>query len=467
MTRHHRSLFIFRRDLRITDNNGLNQALQLSQQVLPCFIFDPRQIKAHPYQSQPALAFMLQSLADLRQQLKDNGGELALYQGQPEQVISKLHSEQCIDAVFINRDYTPFSRHRDADIADTCQALGITLHYLADALLNEPEQVLKNGQTRSLHNGQTPYQVFTPFYKNAARLPVTLPKPLAGKHFLAVGDTGIQLEAFTAPYNQSCIMGGRSTALRILDDLSGYHDYQSKRDFPALPGTSKLSAHLKFGTCSVREVYHAISQQLGDGHPLLRQLYWRDFFTHIAYHYPQVFGAPFQKQYANLPWDNNLDNFQKWCEGKTGFPLVDAGMRELNASGFMHNRVRMVVASFLVKDLHISWWWGERYFAQKLVDYDPCVNNGNWQWAASTGCDAQPYFRIFNPWLQQKKFDPECRYICHWLPELQGLPPKTVHQWHSLHFPCAYPPPMLDHATESALSKAVFKAAARPSIQTT
>ena len=203
----------------------------------------------------------------------------------------------------------------------------------------------------------------------------------------------------------------------------------------------------------MREVYYAITEQLGSEHPLLRQLYWRDFFTHIAYHFPQVFGRPFLEKFANLHWDNNRDYFQAWSEGKTGFPIVDAGMRELNATGFMHNRLRMIVASFLVKDLHISWRWGERYFAQHLVDYDPCVNNGNWQWAASTGCDAQPYFRIFNPWLQQQKFDPDCRYIYRWIPELKAFSPKTIHQWDKKHHHCNYPAPIIDHARESQIPR--------------
>ncbi len=190
---------------------------------------------------------------------------------------------------------------------------------------------------------------------------------------------------------------------------------------------------------------------------MLRQLYWRDFFTHIAYHFPHVFGQPFLEKFANLRWDNNYDYFQAWCEDKTGFPIVDAGMRELNATGFMHNRLRMIVASFLVKDLHINWRWGERYFVQHLVDYDSCVNNGNWQWAASTGCDTQPYFRIFNPRLQQQKFDPDCQYIYRWIPELKGLSPKTIHKWDKKHHPCDYRAPIIDHARESQITKARFK----------
>ncbi|RIZ70973.1 MAG: deoxyribodipyrimidine photo-lyase [Methylococcales bacterium] len=448
---YNKSLFIFRRDLRLQDNTALNEALRLSKQVLPCFIFDPRQIDAHPYQSQPALHFMLQSIADLDQQLQSVGGNLTLYKGLPDQVIACALKQQSIQAVFINRDYTPFSRRRDAELAETCQKLGLSLYILADALLTEPEQALKSDQT--------PYKVFTAFYNNARQIPVALPQALSAQRFLSIASE-VSIEQVALSFSKATVeisKGGRLQALGILEQLAEQADYLNTRDFPVLDSTSKLSAHLKFGTCSVREVYYALINALGSEHPLIRQLYWRDFFTHIAYHYPRVFGKAFLEKFANLHWDNNLDYFQAWADGRTGFPIVDAGMRELNATGFMHNRVRMIVASFLVKDLHVSWRWGERYFAQHLVDYDPCVNNGNWQWAASTGCDAQPYFRIFNPWLQQQKFDADCQYIYRWIPELKAYTPKIIHQWHKKHQSGSYPAPIIDHAFESDSTKARFK----------
>jgi deoxyribodipyrimidine photo-lyase len=224
-----------------------------------------------------------------------------------------------------------------------------------------------------------------------------------------------------------------------------------------LQSTSQLSAHLKFGTISVREVFYTIAQTLDLEHPLTRQLYWRDFLTHIGFHFPRVFGHAFIEKFDSIPWEKDLQKFQAWAEGKTGFPIVDAGMRELNETGFMHNRVRMIVASFLTKDLRISWRWGERYFAQHLVDYDPCLNNGNWQWAASTGCDAQPYFRIFNPWLQQQKFDENCNYIYRHIPELRAVPAKILHEWHKKHYGHFYPKPIVEHSEESKLTKALFK----------
>ncbi|MDO9270748.1 MAG: deoxyribodipyrimidine photo-lyase [Methylobacter sp.] len=450
MTAYSTSLFIFRRDLRLEDNTALLEALRLSWQVIPCFIFDPRQIEPHPYQSKPGLQFMLQSIQDLQQQLQSVGGKLALYHALPEQVVKQLVEQQQIQAVFINRDYTPFSRRRDDELATVCEHLGIALHKLPDSLLNEPEQAVKIDKT--------PYKVFTAFYNNAKQFPVALPEALVRHNFLAAASE-FTLDQLDVSLTEPAIKGGRDQSLAILDRLGDYADYQNTRDFPALDATSKLSAHLKFGTCSVREVFYAMTERLGSEHPLIRQLYWRDFFTHIAYHFPQVFGRAFLEKFNGLHWDNNPDYFQAWCDGKTGFPIVDAGMRELNATGYMHNRVRMITASFLVKDLHIDWRWGERYFARHLVDYDPCVNNGNWQWAASTGCDAQPYFRIFNPWLQQLKFDQDCRYIYRWLPELQAFPPKTIHQWAKKHSACSYPAPIIDHGLESKLTKARFKEA--------
>jgi len=254
------------------------------------------------------------------------------------------------------------------------------------------------------------------------------------------------------------VRGGTAQAKKIVRSIAHFKNYTTTRDIPAL-STTNLSAYLKFGCISIRQIYHAIEQTLGKHHPLIRQLYWRDFFTYLAYHSPFVFGHPYHKKYEKLPWSKNMSFFKAWCQGKTGFPIVDAGMRQLNTTGFMHNRVRMIVASFLVKDLHINWLWGEKYFAQQLIDYDPMINNGNWQWCASTGSDAQPYFRIFNPWIQQKKFDPQCIYIKRWIPELKDIEPKIIHNWFGSHNVeiKQYPRPLIDHKIESALAKKMYK----------
>jgi len=227
-------------------------------------------------------------------------------------------------------------------------------------------------------------------------------------------------------------------------------------------GTSNLSVYLKFGCCSIREAYNCIVQNFGPDHALLRQFYWRDFFSYIGWHFPHVFGHAFHHQYDKIIWRNDHREFQHWTDGTTGFPIVDAGMRQLNQTGMMHNRVRMIVASFLVKDLHISWRWGERYFAQHLLDYDPCLNNGNWQWAASTGCDAQPYLRIFNPWLQQQKFDPDCIYIKRWIPELRNFSSSIIHKWYYKPLMGNYPEPMLDHTFRSQQAKTFYLQANQP-----
>jgi deoxyribodipyrimidine photo-lyase len=447
------SLFIFRRDLRLADNNGLNAALEKSGQVIPCFIFDPRQIQPHPFQSLPGLRFMRQALGDLQEQCRAAGGELAIFRDDPGRVIRSLFAERRIGAVFVNRDYTPFSRRRDEAMAEVCRELGIDLHVLPDLLLNEPEKTLKSDGS--------PYKIFSAFYERARQVPVNPPSSPAGAGLRKLaGNVNPAPYALGNEYTPNALRGGRREALALLDRLEKLADYERTRDYPELAATSRLSAYLKFGCCSVREAYYAILSQLGGEHPLLRQLYWRDFFTHIAYHFPHVFGQPFLKKFDRVEWDDNPNRFQAWCEGRTGFPIVDAGMRELNATGFMHNRVRMIAASFLVKDLHIDWRRGERYFATRLIDYDPCVNNGNWQWAASTGCDAQPYFRIFNPWTQQRKFDPDCGYVYRWLPELRRFPIEAIHRWDKKHAGNEYPAPIVDHATESRIAKERFLTAA-------
>ncbi|AEG00118.1 cryptochrome/photolyase family protein [Methylomonas methanica] len=445
-----KSLFIFRRDLRLYDNSGLNAALQQSEQVLACFIFDPRQIEPHAYQSQPGLQFMLEALQDLQQQFRTHQWQLGLYQGQPEQLVSRLHREQAFEAIFVNRDYTPFGRRRDADLQTFCRKQGLAFYSCADTLLNEPEHGLKSDGSA--------YQVFTAFYNRARLHPVALPQGLADGQLLD-GEQNSDLISRLQQDHSNALPGGRQAALQQLDQLTACRDYSQQRDFPALAATSNLSAYLKFGCCSVRETYYAVVESLGTEHPLLRQLYWRDFFTQIAFHFPRVFGHAFHERYDKIVWRNDREEFQAWTEGRTGVPIVDAGMRQLNQTGAMHNRVRMIVASFLVKDLHIDWRWGERYFARHLLDYDPCVNNGNWQWAASTGCDAQPYFRIFNPWLQQKKFDPDCVYIKHWVPELNNYTPALIHDWLKQPLAGDYPPPIVEHGLRSQQAKVLFQQA--------
>lgn len=457
MTTRSLGLHIFRRDLRLEDNTSLQFVLEQCTTVIPCFIFNPAQVETNPYRSDNAIQFMLNSLSELNSELRKHGGQLYFFYGQPEAIVDKLMETLPITQVSVNRDYTPFARARDAAIEAACKKRKVPFHQHADALLQEPESVHKS-------DGK-PYTIFTPFKNKAQTLPVRTPQHTSAKNFyhaqIPFAQDGPTLFKKILSTNNPTIAlnGGRAEGLKLLTATAQLSNYQKQRDFPAANHTSRLSAHNKFGTISIREVFHTISEQFGSTHQLITELYWRDFFTHIAHHFPHVFGHSFRREYEHLEWGNNRKLFTAWKEGNTGFPLVDAGMRELSATGFMHNRVRMVTASFLVKNLLIDWQWGERYFAQQLVDYDPAVNNGNWQWAASTGCDAQPYFRVFNPWLQQKRFDPDCVYIKHWVPELRVLSAQQIHALEKKSAPAStnYPHQIVDHRTALATVKAFYK----------
>ncbi len=451
-----KGLFIFRRDLRLDDNTGLMAALSQCEKVIPCFIFDPRQIgKENEYRSNNAIQFMIESLQDLKKQLKKKKGKLYLFYGEAPKVVAKLIKQENIDAVFFNKDYTPFALKRDEAIKKACLKNNIACFSFYDELLNEPNKVLTNNND--------PYSIYSAYYKKATKVPVAKPIKCNATNFWKGAIKGQKLNAIFKKIlktkNKNILVhGGSQNTMKILRNLKNFKNYAKTRDFPSMP-TTHLSASNKFGTASIRQVYWAIVKALGKYHPLIPQLYWRDFFTQVAYHSPFVFGQPFRKKYEKLKWLKSKKDFQKWCQGKTGFPIVDAGMRQLNTTGFMHNRVRMIVASFLVKDLHINWLWGEKYFAKQLVDYDPAVNNGNWQWCASTGCDSQPYFRIFNPWLQQKKFDPECKYIKKWIPELKNISPKRIHNWFKDdQEPIkSYPRPLVNHKKQAEIAKKMYK----------
>lgn len=452
-------LFVFRRDLRLADNTAFIAASKECSTVLPIFIFDPRQVTTkNNFRSQNAIQFMIASLKELATEIKKNNGKLYYFSGIQEEVIEKLIKELPLEAIYINQDYTPFSLKRDKEIEKSCYKAEISFHAFHDVLLNEPSSLLSQAQT--------PYSRFTPYLKKAKKNPVE--KPQKGikcsfykKALKSEESSAIFKKVLKTSNSEIYKSGGRKEALKILRNLKKFNNYAEERDFPAIE-TTGLSAHLKFGTCSIRELYHQIKKQLGENHPLISQLYWHDFFTMVAYYSPFVYGAPFYEKFKNLWWSDDKKLFNAWCTGKTGFPIVDAGMRQLNTTGFMHNRARMIVGSFLTKDLHIDWQWGEKYFAKTLVDYDPAINNGNWQWVASTGCDAQPYFRIFNPWLQQKKFDPECKYIKTWVPELKNIPAEGIHTIYRKALDIKnYPNPIVDHNYESKRAKKIYKKAAQ------
>lgn len=446
------SIHIFRRDLRLEDNTALLESLRQSKEVMPLFIFDDRQLN-NPFKGNNSFQFMINSLVELNEEIQKYGSKLHVLKGHPTRVLEEIYKQVSFDAVFINRDYTPFSLKRDEEIETFCQKQGVKLHRFADALLTEPEMVHKD-------DGK-PYTVFTPFKRKAKHIAINHPIKHDRQnyyrhkiHFNSSLDDPSQLLEEVNPH--LLLKGGRREGLAKLNNMTALSEYHIQRDIPAVSATSLLSAHHKFGTISIRETYHRIKSIFSEEHTLISELYWRDFFTHIGFHFPKVFDGAFRLKYNHIPWENKQTNFDAWCKGKTGFPLVDAGMRELITTGYMHNRVRMVVASFLVKDLHIDWRWGERFFANHLVDYDPAVNNGNWQWAASTGCDAQPYFRVFNPWNQQKKFDSECTYIKQWIPELRAYSAKQIHKLTETAVE-GYPAPIIDHRTQAEEIKRLFK----------
>jgi deoxyribodipyrimidine photo-lyase len=407
------NIFIFRRDLRIEDNIALNSLLQKNNiKILPIFVFNPQQIyaKNNEYFSNNAVQFMIESLEDLEKSIHIN-----YYEGNDLDILKKLSKKYNIKCIAFNKDYTPFARKRDDIIADWCKDQEIKLITEEDYTLFPMGSIL-NGSNR-------PYQVFTPFYRTCKKQRVN--RPFTEK--IKSNDIIIDVKSFNKRryYEENkdiSVRGGRKLGLiRLKNSMK---NYTKTRDLPSLEGTTRLSAYIKFGCVSMREVYHNYSKNTA----LQRELIWREFYAHIMYHFPHIIGNSFKQKYDKVKWSNNKEWFTKWCNGETGFALVDAGMNQLNQTGWMHNRVRMVVAMFLTKDLLIDWRWGEKYFATKLVDYDPASNNGGWQWSASTGTDAQPYFRIFNPDLQIKKYDREHEYIQRWNPKYKEKKPIVDHK---------------------------------------
>lgn len=451
-----RGVVIFRRDLRLVDNTAFCKAAKNSKQVIPIFVFDKRQVgSANPYRSQRAVQFMVESLEDLDEQLNKQGGCLHALRGNPSEVLAEVIEELGIDAVFLNEDVTPFSRERDEELRAACEEAGVHFVSCHDLFLTRP------GSVRTQQG--TPYQVFTPFMRAASEFSV--PRPSQPQQVeLFTGEVPCAWRAFRESLVEDelelFVHGGRAQGLELLNGLSELGDYVDTRNVPSVRGTSGLSAHHKFGTVSVRETYYRVRELFGVSHKLISELYWRDFYSHLVFDYPELLTekVAFKKKYRGAVWREDDEQFRAWCTGLTGYPLVDAGMRELNNTGYMHNRVRMVVASFLCKDLRLDWRLGERYFAKQLTDYDPAVNNGSWQWAASTGCDAQPYFRIFNPVSQQKKYDPDAKYIKKWVPELRDLSAKQIHTL--VDNPSSlvdYPSPIVDHAEAREETLAWFK----------
>ncbi len=441
-----KSLFVFRRDLRLNDNTGLIQALKRSKVVIPIFIFDDF-FKASKV-SKLRKKFLDDSILDLNLQLEKQDSALQIFKGRPKEVLKKIIENNDIESVFVNTDFTNYSKNRDKGIYKICKSNKIDFCSYLDFLLHNPNEIKTNENN--------PYTVYSQFYKKVKQFPVKKIQKNLNKNYFKDNISECSLPV-SDKLNYG-IPGGRYCGLKILKNIEKFKPYVKFRDFPSLNFTTKLSAHSRFGTLSIREIYYHIQKKLGPDHPLIGEIYWREFFNYVHFHFPWSTKKTFKKKFQKIKWSKSVSIFRAWCEGKTGFPIVDAGMRQLNESGFMHNRVRMLVASFLTKDLHLDWRMGERYFAKKLIDYDPAVNSGNWQWAASTGCDSVPYFRIFNPWLQQEKFDKNCLYIKKWVPELEKLSPEIIHNlWKNFPNNLEYPKPIVDHKIEAKKTKEIFK----------
>jgi deoxyribodipyrimidine photo-lyase len=412
------NIFIFRRDLRTQDNLAFNKLIQHTKgnNIAPIFIFNPKQIyaKYNEYYSNNAVQFMIESLQSLQKQV-----HITYFEGDDLEILESIKKKHTIHTVAFNSDYSPYARKRDEGITNWCQQHNINVITAEDYTLF-PMGTITN-------SSGLPYQVFTPFYKNALKHNVLKPVLSSNSKYKIniiklQSSVPVDINKYYTHNPNIAVNGGREQALKRLK--MQFKNYNKTRDFPALDSTTKLSAYIKFGCVSIREVFHKFKGNTG----LQRELIWREFYANILYKFPHVLGTSFKQKYDKIKWTDNKEWFKKWCDGETGFALVDAGMKQLNETGWMHNRVRMVVAMFLTKDLLIDWRWGEKYFATKLVDYDPSSNNGGWQWSASTGTDAQPYFRIFNPKLQLKKYDKKLEYIKRWNPGYKDVLPIVDHK---------------------------------------
>lgn len=456
-TKYENGLFIFRRDFRIVDNNGLNLANTLCKKVYPVFIFTPEQVTgANKYKSKNAVQFMLESLKDLSSQISKMGGKLLCFYGKNDTIVSRLIKDLEIQLVCFNADYSPYAIQRELSIIQICDKVGVAVEYAHDYYLHPPGAIL-NGQKEA-------YQKFTPFYNTAIRKRVDAPASLRRIHFASTTkhlQHSISLEdafkRFVGKLNPNLLVhGGRVEAVKQMKEaMKNIKNYSRTHNDLSKP-TSQLSAYIKFGCVSIREVYKTFRSK----HDFIRQLYWRDFYNNILYFFPHVLGHSLKPNYDKIHWHYNSGWFDKWCDGRTGFPIVDAGMRQMNATGYMHNRARLIVASFLIKTLLIDWRKGEQYFAQTLTDYDVANNNGNWQWVASSGADSQPFYRIFNPWRQSEEYDADCEYIKQWIPELASLEPRIIHNWnteYSNYKDIKYPRPIVDYAEQRDKALKMYK----------
>lgn len=456
------SLFIFRRDLRLVDNSGLNLAMERSNKIMPVFFLDNRQVDKtnNPYYSSNSIQFMLQSISNLSFHLNKHKSELLLINGDLQKNFEILLTTSKINAVFVNEDYSPFSITRDNQLKEICYKHNVEFFTCEDTLLTNLHKV-------KLSSSGAFYKKYTPYYNAASQIEVNEPKTFENSKFLEVekseenkkifkeikktfSENKVKFFDFNENKNSDNseenfvleimkelkmkfnpkveIKGGRDRGEEKLKEIKKHKNYKDERNFPIISST-RLSAYIKFGNVSVREVFKLIKSNFSMQHDLIKQLHWRDFYIKIMFFFPRVIGDAMKPEYSKLKWQAEEKHIELWKEGNTGFPIVDAGMRCLNETGFMHNRLRMIVSSFLCKDILADWKIGEKYFANKLIDYDIALNNGGWQWSSSSGTDSQPYFRIFNPALQSEKFDKDCEFILKWIPELKKCSKKHIHNW--------------------------------------
>lgn len=427
------SIFIFRRDFRIKDNIGLNECISNSLNIYPVFIFTPEQVKENPYKSNNAVQFMCESLKELKKDIK-----LTFCYGNYIEILKDIIKKNNIDSIYTNTDYTKYAIKRDKDIEKLCKKLNIKFNKYDDILLFKPGTVMTGS------GGY--YQKFTPFYNTCMKLDPDEPtsKTIKNDKYCQTKYKITNIDKFYKNNDNINVHGGRDNALKILNKIGEFKNYEKTRNMLNTE-TTLMSAYIKFGCISIREVYDKIKSKLGKKHPLIRQLIWREFYYHLGYGFIDRFGDSLKQKYDKIKWKNSNYLFNKWKNGETGYPIVDACMRELNVSGYMHNRGRLIVSSFLIKNLGIDWRKGEKYFAQKLIDYDVLVNNGNWQWTSGSGADSQPYFRVFNPWLQSERYDKDCKYIKYWLPELKNVDNKHLHNWEKYYDENIYIKPIVDY----------------------
>ena len=428
------NIFWFRRDLRLEDNHGLFQALSAGLPVVPLFIFDRNILDELEDKDDPRVHFIYQALMNLQSKLEEFGTSIDVRYGHPEQIWKQLVKDYSLDSVFVNHDYEPYARDRDDSVAAILATQGIAFKTFRDQVIFERNQVVKD-------NGE-PYHIFTPYSRKWR----SLLKPEDTRSFSIKKLSGAFHKAVQIQFPQleemGFVAGGSFTDPS--PDKEIIRHYDRTRDIPSLAGTTRMGVHLRFGTVSIRQL---VRTALSLNEVFLNELIWREFFMQMLWHYPRLVHEACKTDYDRIAWRNDQGEYERWCQGETGYPLVDAGMRELNETGFMHNRVRMVTASFLVKHLLIDWRWGEAYFARKLMDYELSSNNGNWQWVAGCGCDAAPYFRIFNPTAQVKRFDAKLEYIRKWIPELDTF---------------QYPKPMVNHEEARKRCLETYQRALRP-----